>query len=38
LEPFLAAQLLAPDRLLEAINAMHLKHILCQINPNADKL
>jgi hypothetical protein len=38
LEPFLAVELFTPDWLLEAINAMNLKHILCQINPNANKL
>jgi hypothetical protein len=31
-------QLLAPGRLFEAIDAMHLEDILCQIDPNANKL
>src|SRR5712692_6440588 len=38
LEPAIARQPPAPDHLLVAAHTVNLKHVLCQINSNADKL
>lgn len=38
LQPVSTAQLFASNGLLSAINTVYLEHILCQVDPNANKL